>query len=334
MISRVLAASLTVAAIAPAHWHGSEHRAEVVDRSGCLAARSFDSYGWPVKPFDRQHPVRGNFGDPRTIFFGDMTGGEDAAGYFRFHDGVDISAPDGTAVYPVVDGTVIKVAEDHVIVASDEKRHFQYWHIKPDVVEGEPVETDVTVLGHIMPHLGHVHLTEVDDWRVANPLAPGHLFPYRDDVPPWVDEISFSKADGSILDGPNLEGDVEVTAQIHDPPSIPPPGRWRDAPLAPAVVSWWLSADGVPITTPETIFDVRTTLPLEKDFWRIYAPGTRQNFAVSAERHLPSLGQYIFHITHLDTRDFPDGHYTLTVEAKDICGNAGDLTLAVDIDNH
>ena len=26
------------------------------------------SYKWPVKPFDKQHPVRGSFGDPRTIF--------------------------------------------------------------------------------------------------------------------------------------------------------------------------------------------------------------------------------------------------------------------------
>ena len=24
------------------------------------------SYGWPVKPFDRQHPVRAYFGDPRN----------------------------------------------------------------------------------------------------------------------------------------------------------------------------------------------------------------------------------------------------------------------------
>src|SRR5579859_7113889 len=26
-------------------------------------------YHWPVKPFTRQHPVRGNFGDPRTVGF-------------------------------------------------------------------------------------------------------------------------------------------------------------------------------------------------------------------------------------------------------------------------
>lgn len=31
------------------------------------------SYGWPVKPFDRQHPVRGSFADPRSIFRGNPT---------------------------------------------------------------------------------------------------------------------------------------------------------------------------------------------------------------------------------------------------------------------
>ena len=60
------------------------------------------SYPWPVKPFDRQHPVRGNFGDPRTLFNtppttdGALTGG----GSFQFHFGVDISAPDGTPGVP------------------------------------------------------------------------------------------------------------------------------------------------------------------------------------------------------------------------------------------
>ena len=41
--------------------------------------------GWPLKPFDRAHPVRGMFNDPRI------------AGSSRsFHFGIDISAPNGT----------------------------------------------------------------------------------------------------------------------------------------------------------------------------------------------------------------------------------------------
>ena len=40
------------------------------------------AHGWPVEPFDRQHPVRGLFGDPRI---GD-------GGGKSFHFGVDVSA--------------------------------------------------------------------------------------------------------------------------------------------------------------------------------------------------------------------------------------------------
>ena len=50
-------------------------------------------YPWPVKPFDRQHPVRGFFNDPRV---------QDAS--HAFHFGIDVSAPDGTAVYAVTPG--------------------------------------------------------------------------------------------------------------------------------------------------------------------------------------------------------------------------------------
>jgi murein DD-endopeptidase MepM/ murein hydrolase activator NlpD len=46
-----------------------------------------------VKPFDKQHPVRGFLNDPRIQ-------GQSAP----FHFGIDVSAPDGTAVYAVEPG--------------------------------------------------------------------------------------------------------------------------------------------------------------------------------------------------------------------------------------
>ena len=48
-----------------------------------------------LKPFDRAHPVRAYFNDPR------ISGTSKA-----FHFGIDISAPNGTPVYAVAAGKV------------------------------------------------------------------------------------------------------------------------------------------------------------------------------------------------------------------------------------
>jgi len=63
------------------------------------AARVRPTYGYPVKPFRRRHPVRGVFGDPRI----DLA----STGVKRqFHFGLDVWAPNGTPVYPTISGTI------------------------------------------------------------------------------------------------------------------------------------------------------------------------------------------------------------------------------------
>ena len=70
------------------------------------ASAGGSGYNWPVKPFDHQHPVRANFGDPRTTFDGPPTphGLMTSNGIFELHFGIDIATADGTAVYPVRSG--------------------------------------------------------------------------------------------------------------------------------------------------------------------------------------------------------------------------------------
>src|SRR2546423_1426573 len=100
--------------------------------------QSSGGYGYPVKPFDREHPIRGNFGDPRSQFLGPPTLDTvlHGAGSFSFHQGVDISAPNDTAVYPVIDGTVTTATPAWVRVTSSGGRAFEYWHIRPLVHVG------------------------------------------------------------------------------------------------------------------------------------------------------------------------------------------------------
>src|SRR5262245_13445063 len=101
------------------------------------------SYGWPVKPFHRQHPVRGRFGDPRTGFAVPPTadGVLHGAGHFSFHEGIDISAPNGTAVYPVRDGRVtaaiVEQGRERVVVLCPDGVSFEYWHLTPRVRVGQ-----------------------------------------------------------------------------------------------------------------------------------------------------------------------------------------------------
>src|SRR5215218_5412735 len=73
----------------------------------CLAAAPAAlAYGWPLKPFHRAHPIRGNFGDPRTVFVSPFEpNGVFGGGGFAFHNGLDIAGEPGQPVYAVVSGT-------------------------------------------------------------------------------------------------------------------------------------------------------------------------------------------------------------------------------------
>ena len=182
-------------------------------------------YHWPIKPFDRQHPVRGNFGDPRTIVGGSRLGRDTAytPGSFTFHNGIDIYAPTGTAVYPVVSGRAGIGYGDEVIVVTADGRTFQYFHIRPAVAPQQHVVAYRTVIGHVLPGWLHVHLSEIDGYRVHNPLDPGHLEPYRDRTVPVVHRIEASGRGGGALATGDLHGVVRLAADASDMPAVPVP---------------------------------------------------------------------------------------------------------------
>ncbi len=303
-------------------------------------ASSQGPFGYPVKPFHREHPVRGYFGDPRTIFFspptldGVMSGG----GSFSFHQGVDISAPDGTAVYPVESGVVTEVTPAWVHVDSGNGRAFEYWHIRPLVHRGEHVDVDQTVLGHILRPAEHVHLTEFESGVVVNPLARGRLTPFTDTTAPRVQSIYVRGADAESNLMPGfLRGRIQIVADAYDLPTMPVPGIWNGLPTTPALVTWRIQRPNGKVVLPERVaIDFRTTLPPNSSFWTFYARGTYQNMCVFGPHYsYMENGQYLFKLTPepFDTHAIPDGVYDLVVTATDMRGNRGTLAERITVHN-
>lgn len=296
-----------------------------ITRSAALArptkCTARGAYTWPLKPFRSPHPVRGNFGDPRTVF--------GSVWRMSFHNGVDIAAPAGTNVYPVVSGTAFHVGTHEVIVRTRDGRSFQYWHIKPRVRAGQRVTARKTILGNVQRPARHVHLAEIDNGVVRNPLAAGHLGPYYDWKAPVVHGIALRDEDGPV-DPKALRGSAEVIVWADDATAMPVPGRWRGLPVAPARLAYSvLREDGSAVLAEQTVVDFRYTLPDVERFWDVYASGTYQNVPAVGRllmRHTPGRYFYRFELPTL-----PPGRLLLNVVAEDTCGNRGMLTRPVTV---
>jgi Peptidase family M23 len=298
------------------------------------------SYHWPVKPFDRQHPVRGGFSDPRTVFSSRATldGVLRGRGSFTLHRGIDISAPDGTPVYPVASGEVTVANAERIRVNSGGGRSFEYWHIHRTVSVGDHVDAYTTVIGHVMRSAQHVHLTELDNEFAVNPLAPGHLGPYRDSTTPLVTSISFRRVEtGRDLLPGALRGNVILVAAAEDLPTIDAPGGWRGLAITPALVSWEVRGlDGKAVVPRQIAYDARGRLPGDGNFWKVYVRGTYQNMAMfRGHFSYGQRGAYLFRLSpaKFNTRQLRNAAYDLVVIATDIRGNSSSLTRRFAVDN-
>jgi hypothetical protein len=262
------------------------------------------SYGWPLTPFDAQHPVRGFFCDPRI----------GAHGSEAFHFGIDVAGADGTAVHAVAAGTVHLEGEQNVAVVEPGGRTHGYWHVVPVVHAGQHVAQHA-LLGHIAKSWGHVHFAERTDGAYVNPLRAGALAPFADHGAPSVDRI-VPERNGKPLALDGLTGIVELIAEAHDIPPISAPPPWNGLPVTPALVRWRLVRNAKDIVPWRVVADFRSTLPPASHFAAVYAQGTTQN-------HPGNAGLYRFVLAAaFDTRPHPDGSYRLDVEAADIRGNA------------
>ena len=272
-------------------------------------------YSWPLEPFDRPHPVRGSFNDPR------ISGTSKA-----FHFGIDISAPNGTPVH-AVRGGVVHLQGKRALSVAEGDVSFGYWHVIPAVRHRQRVERQ-QLLGHVEAPWLHVHFAERRAGTYRDPLRPGALAPWKDPTTPQVTRIVLSR-NGRVLTPAAVSGPVDVIAEAHQMPPLAVPPPWDRLPVTPARLRWRVRRGGRTVRAWHVPVDLGGKLLPQTAFRRIYAPGTRQNRAGRP-------GLYRFFLAHTwSTRLLADGPYRLEVEAVDLRGHAGrmdlEFTLANDV---
>ena len=271
-------------------------------------------YSWPLEPFDRPHPVRGYFNDPR------ISGASRA-----FHFGIDISAPNGTPVY-AVRGGVVHLEGPRSLSVADRDLDFGYWHVIPAVRHRQRVARH-QLLGHVETPWLHVHFAEHRSGVYRDPLRPGALTPWSDTTKPRVTKIMFAR-NGRALTSAGVSGAVDVIAEAHQIPPLAAPAPWHDLPVTPARLRWRVRRGDRTVRPWHTPIELGKTLLPQDAFRRIYAPGTRQNRAEKP-------GLYRFYLAHTwSTTLLEDGPYRLEVEASDLRGNTGRLHLNFAIANN
>jgi Peptidase family M23 len=264
------------------------------------------SYGWPVKPFNRQHPVRANLNDPRN-------GDGDAK---SFHFGVDISAPDGTAVYAVEPGMVFLRRGRMAVAVKGATRTFGYWHVHPVVRNHQRVRLH-QLLGHIMDEGGgqHVHFAERVNDEYVNPLRPGGIGPYADHTPPTVVSVQFFRH-GRELAQDALTGRVDIVAEVIDTTPLPVRKPWSNLPVTAARIRWSVAQGSHRVVAFRTAADFSRIMLPARLYDSIYAPGTVQNF-----KNTP--GHYRLYLAHrLDVSRLAQRINRLRIEATDTRGNS------------
>jgi hypothetical protein len=297
----------------------------VVLVAALVSAGAAAAYPWPVKPFNQQHPIRGFFGDPRVVFLnGVLAGGFDGPGFFSFHQGIDISAPDGTPVYPVMSGIAHYVGAATLNINVGNDRIFQYFHIVPIVGEGQEVIARRTILGYVQAPYGHVHLTEINGIHSVNPLQKGHLAPFVDRTKPTIRDVVIRNQTGDVQTPLGLCGRVQLAVDASDMPPVPVPGKFGGLPVAPALVRWYVSRLSGAVVIPwKTAADFRVDVPGNGHFTDVYAKGTYENAPRFGNQQYTSMpGRYLFLLAaNLDTTTLANGVYVLTVRVSDIRGN-------------
>ncbi len=263
--------------------------------------------GWPLRPFDGQHPIRAGLNELRPG---------------SLHVAVDIQARDGARVYAVQPG-VAQVLAPSGPDARIQVGNYIYWHINPKVTTGELVTPFKTVLGTVMAGYGHMAFSEIGpDGQYANPLRPegSVLRPYSDHAAP-------------VIGRPSVSADGQVVASAYDPQTFIRKTKYYTPVLAPAAIAYRLyDRHGVPVTPLEWSFRGTHLLQFSQRSL-IYAPGaTDPGYTCFATRSV-CVPHWTYRVADGLAPPLPTsldhGRYRLTIYAWDWADNATALDTTV-----
>jgi hypothetical protein len=263
--------------------------------------------GWPLAPFDQQHPIRAGLNElrPRSL-----------------HVGVDIQARDGARVYAVQPG-VAEVLAPSGPNARVGVGNYVYWHITPRVRTGELVIPFHTVLGTVMTSYGHIAFSELGAaGQYVNPLRPGGTV-----LEPYVDRAA------PVIGTPSVAAGGQVIVPAYDPQTFVRRTTYATPVLAPAAIAYRLyDPQGTPITALEWAFRGTHLLPYAEHSL-IYAPGAHApGYACFATRPV-CVPDWVYRVAGGLAPPLPDtlsrGRYRLTIYAWDWADNTTALETTV-----
>ena len=200
------------------------------------------AYGWPVKPFDQMHAIRGSFDDPR--FTREPRSDDELVVSFRGrhlragrHAGVRRRARHRRPRAAIGEPAPAEPAGVRLLARAPGHPHREHVRLHQ-------------LLGYVVPGLGARPLRRDGRRALPESARAGALTPYRDLNTPVVDAISVARLDGHTLQAvapAAVSGTVGFIADAYELPSIAPPAPWNRSRLVPSLVRWRLiPANGDP----------------------------------------------------------------------------------------
>jgi hypothetical protein len=247
-----------------------------------IAQADTTSHGWPVAPFTSTHIITGTFCEFRNTLTAD-----------HFHNGIDIPMPDGTPVYSVYTGVITSIGTtassgDNAFVrvrysVSGLTKSDAYVHIAPNprLQTGDTVFAHTTVIGNILPGLGHVHFTQGLSGSEINAIRPnGGMTPYIDNYPPEIVSVGFF-VDGTETQFPGgrVSGAVDIRVHIKETSAANPSGLYSSTTNNGTYIAGYrvLSADGLTVVYEPPSGGVRFRFdrkPVDGDVHNVFAAGS------------------------------------------------------------